>query len=225
METRIFSVFLNFRLSGALMLAVLATGVHGAVNAQQREAQSQPEVLIEPELNRREIRESDIDTEDFEVTGFFGIQTIEDFEQDTVAGARLAYHVTENIFVEGSYGKATAGQTSFEVLSGGAPFLTEDERDFTFYDVSFGYNFNGEVFVTDGLVWNSDFYLTLGGGSTDFGGDDRFTISIGGGYRLLLTDYLSVRMDIRDQIFKSELIGQEKDTHNLSYTLGVSVFF
>ena len=220
METRIFSVFLNTALSLACLVPLLV--VSGPVQAQQ---QNQPDVLIEPDLDRREIKESDIDTEDFEVTGFFGIQTIEDFEQDTVAGARLAYHISENIFVEASYGQATAGQTSFEVLSGGAPFLTEDERDFTFYDVSFGYNFNGEVFVADGLVLNSDFYLTLGGGSTDFGGDDRFTISIGGGYRLLLTDYLSVRMDIRDQIFKSELIGQEKDTHNLSYTLGVSFFF
>ena len=223
METRIFSVFLKPNVRWVCLLLVLSGWAHG--NTLQQGQQPETDVLIDPNLDRREIKESDIDSEDFEVTGFFGIQSIEDFEQDTVTGARLAYHVSENLFVEATYAKATAGQTSFEVLSGGAPFLTEEERDFTYYDLSIGYNFNGEVFVADGLVFNSDFYLTLGGGSTDFGGDERFTISVGGGYRLLLTDYLSVRMDIRDQIFKSELIGEEKDTHNLSYTLGVSFFF
>ena len=219
METRFLRIFLagrSWMFMPLLLLSSLAV-------AQQSDDSVPP--TIEPPVERRDIRESDIDTEDFEVSGFIGVISIEDFGQDTLTGARLAYHISENVFVEATYGQATAGQTSFEVLSGGAPFLTDEERDYQFYDVSLAYNINGEVFLTDELVFNSDLYLSLGGGSTDFAGDERFTISIGGGYRLLLTDYMSVRLDVKDYIFSSELIGEEKDTHNLSYTLGVSFYF
>jgi len=63
-----------------------------------------PGQVIEPGVERREIREGDIDTEDFEVGVFAGIMSVEDFESNVVYGARLAYHVTEGFFVEGTVG-------------------------------------------------------------------------------------------------------------------------
>ena len=60
----------------------------------------------------------------------------------------MAYHVTEDFFVEGLYGQTTMGQTSFELLSGGAPLLTDEERDLTYYSVGLGWNiFPGEAFI------------------------------------------------------------------------------
>lgn len=217
METGFIRIFLaaSARVAGRAALLVLS---------QQALAQEVP-LIIEPEEERRQIREADIDTEDFEIGAFIGVISIEDFSNSSLAGLRFAYHINENLFAEASYGQAEAGQTSFEILSGGAPFLTEEERDYSYYDLSIGYKFNGEVFVADGLALNSDFYLTLGGGSTDFGGDDRFTMSVGAGYRLLLTDYFALRLDVRDHLFNSELIGEEKDTHNLAYSLSATFFF
>ena len=184
-----------------------------------------PPPIIDPNVQRRSVHYADIDSDNIELTAFAGVQSIEDFGSDTTVGLRLGYHVTENWFVEAGFASATAGTTSFEDLSGGAPFLTEDERDFEVYDLSVGYNFNGEIFFDEGVAFNTDFYLLLGGGSTDFGGDERFTLSLGAGYRLLLTDYMAVRVDVRDYVFNSDLIGEEASTHNLAYTLGVSVFF
>lgn len=180
---------------------------------------------IDPNIQRRDIKEYDIDTENVEVGAFIGVISIEDFESNVVYGARLAYHINENLFIEGSYGVATAGQTSFEILSGGAPFLTEQQRDYSYYDMSVGYNLNGELFVTDELVFNTDLYLTLGAGSTEFGGDERFTVSAGAGYRLLVTDYFALRLDVRDHIFNSDIIGAEKSVQNLTYTLSTTFFF
>jgi outer membrane beta-barrel protein len=142
-----------------------------------------------------------------------------------VYGARIAYHINQNLFIEGTYGTATAGETSFEVLSGGAPFLTDEQRDYRYYDVSLGYNFNGELFVTNNLVLNTDLYLTLGAGSTEFGGDERFTVSAGAGYRLLVTDFFALRLDVRDHVFNSDIIGAEKNVQNLTYTLSTTFFF
>lgn len=192
--------------------------------AQQEESGAQQSV-IKPDLQRRDINESEIDSEDFEVGLYVGVISIEDFSSDTLVGARLAYHINEDFFVEASYGQAKAGLTSFEILSGGAPFLTEEERDYTYYNLGLGYNLNGEVFLTRNLVFNSATYFTLGAGSTEFGGDDRFTLSLGAGYRLLLTDYFALHFDVRDHIFNSEIISEEKSTHNIEYGIGATFFF
>jgi outer membrane beta-barrel protein len=214
METRFFSLFL------ALVLFSGST----VAQAQQSEQEQTPDV-IQPDLNRRNINEANIDAENFEVGLYAGVIAIEDFESSPIVGARFAYHISEDFFVEATFAQAEAGQTSFEVLSGGAPFLTEDDRDYTYYDLSLGYNLNGEVFFTKNLVFNQSFYFKAGAGSTDFGGDNRFTLSIGGGYRLLLTDYFALHADVRDHIFSSDLIGEDKDTHNIELTLGATLFF
>lgn len=219
METRIRSIFLS-----ALLLTVSTT-----VLAQQEQptkgAQTDASSVIKPDLQRRDINESNIDSENIELGVFAGILSIEDFSTNPVVGARIAYHVNEDFFVEASYAQSEAGETSFEILSGGAPFLTDEERDYTYYNLSLGYNLNGEVFLTDNLVFNSAAYFTLGAGSTEFGGDDRFTVSVGAGYRLLLTDYFAVHVGLKDHIFNSEIIGEEKTTHNIEYGIGATFFF
>lgn len=181
--------------------------------------------IIEPNLERRDIREADIDSENVEIGVFAGQVSIEDFSSSSIVGVSLGYHITENIFAEATYAQADAGETSFEILSGGAPFLTEEEREYRYYDLSVGYNLNGELFVTQNTVFNTDFFVTVGGGSTDFGGESQFTLSLGAGYRVLITDYFALRLDVRDRIFNSEIIGEEKDTHNIQYTLGATYFF
>ncbi|MFT4732420.1 MAG: outer membrane beta-barrel protein [Gammaproteobacteria bacterium] len=201
-----------------------SSSVKNVARAMQASTQ-QPPALIDPNIERREINESDIDTEDVEIGIFAGFISIEDFESSEVVGVSLAYHINENLFLEARYAQATAGQTSFEKLSGGAPFLTEDERDYTYYNLSLGYNINGETFFTDNVVFNSDVYFTFGAGSTEFGGDERFTISAGAGYRLLFTDFWALKVDVRDHVFTSDIIGVKKDVHNLAITLSTTFFF
>src|SRR5690606_32718994 len=76
--------------------------------------------IIDPQVERREIRRTRIDTEDFELGAYVGILSIEDFESNAVYGARLAYHLTEDFFLEGTVGHTQAGRTSYENLSGSA---------------------------------------------------------------------------------------------------------
>ncbi|MGJ8680603.1 outer membrane beta-barrel domain-containing protein [Paraglaciecola sp.] len=218
MESWFRGVFLS------LVLISISASAQQTIGEDTQDELDRP-MIVEPKVERRDINEADIDTEDFEVGIFAGVISIEDFSNSSLLGARLTYHISEGFFTEASYAQATAGQTSFEILSGGAPFLTEEERDYSYYDLSLGYRFSGETFITQNWVFNSDFYIQAGAGSTTFGSDDRSTVSIGAGYRLLLTDWLVVRIDAKDHIFKSELIGPEKNTHNLAFSLGLSVFF
>jgi outer membrane beta-barrel protein len=155
-----------------------------------------------------------------------GLMSVEDFGTNAVAGVRVAYHVTEDLFVEGVYGRTKLGETSFERLSGGAEILTDDERRMTYYNVSIGYNlFPGESFLTRRSAFRGGLYLIAGGGSTEFGGDDRFTINAGLGYRLAANDWLALHVDVRDHVFKSDLLGTEQTLHNIEFTGGLTVFF
>ena len=183
-----------------------------------------PGQVIDPEVERREIKEPRIDREDFELGAFVGILNIEDFGSDVVYGARLAYHVTEGFFVEGSVGQSEAGLTSFELLSGGARLI--EDRTLTYYNLSLGYNIlPGEVFIGEGRAYNTNLYLVAGLGSTRFADDDRFSVSYGAGYRFLLTDSVALHLDFRDHLYDIDLFGEEKTVHNLEGTFGITVFF
>ena len=185
-----------------------------------------PGQVIDPEVERREIKEPAIDREDFEVGAFVGIMSVEDFGTNVVYGARLAYHITEGFFVEGTVGQTDAGLTSFEVLSGGARLITDSERTFTYYNLNLGYNIlPGEVFIGEGRAYNTNLYLVAGLGSTRFAGDDRFTVNVGAGFRFLLTDSIALHIDFRDHLFDIDLLGEEKTVHNLEGHLGLTVFF
>jgi outer membrane beta-barrel protein len=185
-----------------------------------------PGQVIDPVVERREIKEPAIDREDFEIGGYVGIMSIEDFGSDVVYGVRLAYHITDGFFVEGMVGQTEAGLTSFEVLSGGARLLTDSERTLTYYNLNLGYNIlPGEVFIGEGRAYNTNLYLIAGLGSTEFAGDDRFTVNVGAGYRFLLTDSVALHLDVRDHLFDIDLLGEEKTVHNLEAHLGLTVFF
>ena len=185
-----------------------------------------PGQVIDPQVERREIKEPAIDKEDFEIGAYVGIMSIEDFGSDVAYGARIAYHITEGFFVEGTVGQSEGGLTSFEILSGGARLITDSQRTLTYYNLNLGYNIlPGEIFIGEGRSFNTNLYLIAGLGSTRFAGDDRFSVNVGAGYRLLLTDSIALHLDFRDHLFDIDLLGEEKTAHNLEGHLGLTVFF
>jgi outer membrane beta-barrel protein len=218
MEGRILVLFLT-------AIAVLATSACSRQRAVPAEESGEPPV-IEPEVERRDIGEAKIDTEDFEIGLFAGQISVEDFGVNSVLGAHFTYHVTEGFFIDVSGGMSDTQLTSFERLSGAAQLLTDSEREYSYYNLSLGYNIlPGESFIGRNRSLNSSLYLIGGVGKTAFGGDDRFTLNIGIGMRLMPLDWFAVHADLRDFIYDIDLLGQEKTSHNLQATIGVSFFF
>jgi len=207
-------------------LALVAAGVtsNTAHAAEILDSELDPLVVREPE--RREVKIDRLDSENFELGAYAGVLSVEDFGSDLVYGVRAAYHITEDFFVEGAYANSTLGETSFERLSGGAQLLTDDERDLSYYNMGIGLNIlPGEAFITDRWAFKGGLYLIAGVGATEFGGDDRFTVNAGLGYRLAATDWLAVRIDVRDHIFKTDLLGESETKHNFELSAGLTVFF
>jgi outer membrane beta-barrel protein len=218
MESRFLVLFL---------IAVLAINLAGC--ARQRivpAGQTGQPPVIEPEIDRREIETARIDTEDFEIGLYAGQLSVEDFGVNTVAGAHFTYHVTEGLFVDLSAAQSDTQETSFERLSGAAQLLTDSERDYSYYNLSLGYNIlPGESFIGRNRAINTSLYVIGGVGKTAFAGDDRFTLNVGVGVRLMPLDWLAVHADFRNYIYDIDLLGQEKTSHNLEARIGVSFFF
>ena len=214
MESRFLGILLTFHLFAVSPLSFA------------QESDSGRDQLVQPQLERASIDEARINTDDFEFGAYFGLLGIENFGVNTVLGMRAAYHVTESIFFEAALGVSEGGTTSYERLSGSAKLLTDSDRDYTYYNVSVAFDLlPGEVFVFDRYAFNSAMYVIGGVGSTRFGGDDRFTINMGAGYRLVITDWIALHADVRDHIFKIDLLGGDETTHNLEIHGGATLFF
>ena len=211
-------------LSGLALLA-LASPPRATAQEAAGAAPATPQV-VEPRVKRREVKAAALDEENFEAGAFLGVVSIEDFGSSFSYGARLAYHFTEDLFAEATVGSAEAGRTSYEELSGSAELLTDSERRFTHYDLSVGWNvLPGEVFLGGSRAMPSAVYVSLGAGSTRFAGDDHFTVVLGAGLRVLANDWLAVHVDARNLAFESDLLGENKLTHNLQFTFGLTAFF
>ncbi|WGL15613.1 outer membrane beta-barrel domain-containing protein [Microbulbifer bruguierae] len=206
--------------AGLLLPAIFA----GAALAQGSEVIDE---IISPDLERREIREANIDSEDFEFTAYLGgIMSVEDFGSNRLVGGSLAYHINEDFFMEAGYGQTELGESSYERLSGSAPLLTDEERELTMYNLSLAWNFlPGEIFISDKWALNSNLYLIGGIGNTNFADEEHFTYNVGVGIRMLAQDWLALRLDVRDHIFEHEIFGEPQTTNNLSAQLGISIYF
>lgn len=218
-------LFLLKAIRTSILSVCFLSSVYCFAEEKTAPVQVQSEQLIQPEITRRVVELDNIDTEDFEATIFTGILSIESFGTNPVVGARFAYHLNEDIFIEGTLAQSEAAESSAEKLFS---YALPGDRDITYYNVSLGYNLlPGESFLTRNTSFNSALYIIGGIGNTTFLGDDKLTINIGGGFRLLATDWLAFHIDVRDHIFDMDisLAGEEKTAHNLEVTLGISAFF
>lgn len=210
-----------------LALAFALVTNHQAFAQSQEEPETQEqeqEQVIQPDLDRRDIKIPRIDTENIEVGFFTGTLSVEDFGSENVTGVRAAYHITEDFFVEAEVAESTVSDSSFRRL--GAPLFPNEEEDLEYYSVSIGYNvFPGEIFIGKKWAMTSAVYVIGGVGNTDFIDEDMSTINFGMGFRILPTDWLAFHVDMRDYIWDSDVVGRNKRTNNFELTVGLTVFF
>lgn len=206
-------------------LVILLGGAGFSISLHAAEPLRAEEQLIKPEVHRRDIKVSGIDSENFEVGYYTGLMSVEDFGVNAVKGVMFAYHLTEDVFLLASTGQTITERSTQEEYSG-SDIFTETERELSYINVMLGYNlFPGEVFWGSDLAFNTDIYITIGSGTTDFGGDEHSTFVYGIGYRFIGADWLSIHFDMRNHTFEHDYFARSKTVDNLEYTFGLAVFF
>lgn len=180
--------------------------------------------VISPDIERRKIDDKKIDSENIEIGFFAGVLSVEDFGSNDVFGARGAFHVSEDIFVEANIGLSTLQKTSYEILSGDVILLTDEQRELIYYNVNVGWNLMpGEIYIGK-WAFHSNLYVIGGAGNTNFADNEYLTYLFGGGVRLFMTDWLSFHMDFRNHVMEHSIFGDEKKIQNLESHIGFTLF-
>jgi outer membrane beta-barrel protein len=206
----------------SLVLAALTATSLAARAADERPANEQ---VIEPQVDRREVRLPKFPNNDWEFGLFGGTYATENFGSSFVWGARLGYHITEDIFVEGTYGRTKVSDENFrQILPGG--IFPQPRAKLYYYNLSAGYNIlPGELFAGKRYAMPAALYLMGGIGSTSFLEQRRQTVNFGLGLRVFMKDWAAIQVDMRDHIYSIDLLGKRQNTQNLELSAGLTFFF
>lgn len=181
--------------------------------------------VIDPEVARRDVKLPRLLNKDFDASLFTGTYATQNFGSAAVVGLRAGYHLSEDFFVQATFGRTRVSDEAFRQVLPGGVFPNEKET-LSYANLSLGWNLlPGEVFVGRGIAKASAFYLVGGVGTTHVLSQRRQTLNLGFGGRVLMSDRWAVSVDVRDHIFSLDLLGKRQSTQNLEATLGLSVFF
>jgi outer membrane beta-barrel protein len=207
-----------------LPFLIVTLSMIAPATATAQSAESVPEPVIPAQVERRDVRIPKISANDIEVGAYAGILSVQDFGAKPSSGLRLGYHATEDFFVEGMYGRSKISDQSFRRL--GIAIFNKEEIDLTYYNLSIGCNlFPGEVFLGKNWAMTSAVYLVGGVGNVKFNGENHTAYNFGIGIRALPVDWFSMRFEIRDHMFSSDLLGKNELKHNFEMTLGFAAYF
>jgi len=195
-------------------LALCLFAAAGSACAQaEKPAGTQPasEQVIVPEVARREVPLPRIPSRDFFGGLYAGSYATQNFGSSAVVGFRLGYLITEDVFVEGSFGRSKVSDSAFRQVLPGGVFVNRSEA-LSYASVAAGYN------VITG-------YLLAGVGSTRLAEQRHQTITLGAGLRLVANDRFLLQADVREHLFSLDLLGQRQSTRNPEITAGLTVTF
>jgi outer membrane beta-barrel protein len=183
------------------------------------------EQVIVPQVERRPIQRPRFPSNDFTVSLFAGAYNTQNFGSSGVRGVRLGYHITENFFVEGTLGRSKLSDDAFRQILPGGVFASADQK-LTYYNVALGYNLlNGESFFGSDVAKLTQGYVLAGTGNTKIAEQNKQTVMLGFGMRLILNDWFVVQADFREHLFSLDLLGKRQNTRNPEASVGFTVTF
>ena len=195
-----------------------------AQSTQPAPTSTPSEPVVVPQVDRRDVRLPKYPSNDFELGLYTGAYATENFGTSWVYGARVGYHLTEDFFVQGVYAQTKVSDESFRQILPGGIFESKTQK-LDYYNLSVGYNIlPGEVFLLSSRARPSQLFIIGGVGSTKFVDQRKPTFNFGFGFRVFLTDYASLQLDLRDHIFSLDLLGKSRSTQNLELTTGLSFY-
>ena len=217
-------------LSLLVRLSIVTSTTVGSFFAPACLAESRPGVkIIEPKQTNKPKNSATIDTERYQVGVFTGFLSVEDFSTNSVQGLSAYYRINDTYMVGLEYGSTEVGLTTAEERELG-PFVPGG-REWTYQAIKGAYKlFSARSFLSPKLKYDSDVYFTAGVGKVEFANNKETGFSLGASYRVVVTDWLVVNMDLTDHIAKTTSVfegpnASTNSTHNVSFSLGLNALF
>jgi len=146
-------------------------------------------------------------------------------------GGAYTFHFTEDLGLEAGYLRS---RESFALLNaiiarqqGLVGLVRAEDNPVQFFTGNLVWSLAyGKVRWMGGAIGRYDFFLALGGGATVEPGDIGLTGSGGFGMKFYLTQWLALRLDVRDLVHEQKRValGVEKIVNDITATGGLSVF-
>jgi outer membrane beta-barrel protein len=159
-----------------------------------------------------------------ELAAWGGYYVSDLFDGTYTFGGAYAYHMTEDLAVEasGGYTRLTSSggpelERTFAVLQG------RPRRELLF-DADLIWAPAHAKMRLGGSITHFDLYVAAGAGVVDSALSGDLAGNAGIGLKFFLGRAVAVRVDVRDHVFRQQLLAREVLVNDLTTTLGVSVF-
>ena len=146
------------------------------------------------------------------------------FDGTYTYGAAYAYHMTEDLAVEaqGNYTRLTSSggpelERTFELLQGKPRRQLSFDADLIWVPAHAKMRLGGSI-------THLDLYLALGGGVVDSALSSDLAGNGGFGMKFFLGHAFAIRVDVRDHVFREQLLADKELVNDLTATLGFSVY-
>lgn len=181
--------------------------------------------VIEPAQKNQKDKITEVVPGKIEVGAYMGTLSIEDFDSNQLLGLSASFHFTQRIMGSLYYGRSSEANATFEE-SLGQSFVPEREDGFSFAGISAAYNlFQGKSYFSQKYKFNSYIYAEAGLEQVDFAGDSNTGFLLGAKYKIIANEWLSGDLNFRNHIVNRDLLGEDKLTQNLEFSIGISAHF
>jgi outer membrane beta-barrel protein len=231
------------RLTAAAML-VLATASVGAGRARAASDDEMPAACIDEDVKadlfakrkQRTSRERLFQqTNRHELTLLGGYYTSDLFDGVGVVrvgpvplpgtfGFAYAYHMTEDLAVEASATYTKISSLSSPELERMFAVLQDRPRRQLMFEADLIWSIAHAKMRLGGSITHFDFYLAAGGGVVDSVVSSQIAGNGGFGLKFFMGRMFAIRFDVRDHVFRQQLLAQTLWVNDLTTTLGLSVY-
>lgn len=143
-----------------------------------------------------------------------------------LVGAAYTYHLTEDAGIEASFGYSQVRSSVAANLEQdrGVTILPKEDRVYLAFTDLVWSPVHGKMRMFADAIVHFDIYGVAGVGiidnATSFGAAGQFGL----GTKIFLSPSWAMRLDVRDQLYKQQILSVRQYVNDFSLTLGVSVF-
>jgi outer membrane beta-barrel protein len=215
------------RLRTVLPLAVVLALLAEAAPARAAECIDQEiaDRLAVKRRRRGKVPREFVKTQRHELSAMGGWFVSDLFSGTPMAGAAYTYHMTEDAAVEATWMRTVNdAQLARAIEDGRAQLIKDTAADVTFASSTLlWYPLHGKLRLGGSIVY-FDLHLDLGVGVVD-SPTSRGAMGIAGaGFKLWAGKAVAIRFDLRDHVYRQELLESTFVVNDVSATLGVSMF-
>jgi outer membrane beta-barrel protein len=208
-----------------LLLLLSQTAFAAGTNADCVDEEEKKK-LIEKKRGRRGTEGEFVKLNRHELTLQGGYYVSDLLDGTYIVGLAYTYHVNEDVGIEASFGFSQVRSAVARKLEQdrGVTILPPEDRVYLVFTDLVWSPIHGKLRLFADTVLHFDIYGAAGVGiidnSTSFGAAGQFGV----GSRLLMGRSWAIRLDVRDHVYKQQILTVSQYVNDISLTLGVSLF-